>query len=92
LSDSLRLGHDPHIRIPVRLAEHLGQAPVEDDDLAEVAQDDVPWLEVTVDDRARVGIGPRVAHRDEGVEEGRQVERLLPALGPLVVEGPDRLV
>ena len=41
-------------------ADQLGQPPVEDDDLAEVAQDHVLPLEVAVDDPARVGVGDGV--------------------------------
>ncbi|MFO0844248.1 MAG: hypothetical protein U0797_17935 [Gemmataceae bacterium] len=69
----------------------LGQSPVQHDDLAEVAEDDVLTFEVAVDDAARVGVGDRVADRNEGVQQGRQVERVGLAGGSLLVERGRRL-
>ena len=52
----------------LRLAE-LGQAPVEDDDLAELAEHHVGGLEIAVDDAALVRELDRQAHALEGREE-----------------------
>ena len=49
--------------------EVLGQAPVDDDGLAEVADDDVGRLEVAVDDVAAVGVGDGVGDGDDVVEQ-----------------------
>jgi hypothetical protein len=47
----------------------LGQAPVDDDGLAEVADDDVGGLEVAVDDVVVVRVGHGIGHGDHVVEE-----------------------
>ena len=59
----------------VGAVDDLGQAPVQDDHLAEVAQDDVLPLQVAVDHPPRVGVRQRVADADEGVEQRDEVER-----------------
>ena len=53
----------------VRSADDLCEAPVEDVDLAEVAEHDVAGLEVAVDDAARVGEVDGLADAGEGGEE-----------------------
>ena len=73
------------MRPRLRPAHQLGQAPVEHDDFAEIAQDHVLALEVAVDDPARVRIGHGVADRDEGIQQRRQLERIGLARQPLVV-------
>src|ERR1043165_3256522 len=49
--------------------EVFGQAPVDDDRLAEGADDDIGGLEVAVDDVAAVGVGDGVGDGDDVVEE-----------------------
>ena len=49
----------------------LGQAPVDDDGLAEVADHDVGRLEVAVDDALAVGVGDRLGDGDD-VRQERQ--------------------
>jgi hypothetical protein len=49
--------------------EVLGEAPVDDDGLAEVADDDVGGLEVAVDDVAAVGVGDGIGDGDDVVEQ-----------------------
>ncbi len=51
--------------------ESLGQAPVHHQGLAVRAQHDIRRLQVAVHDPLVVGIGHRVAHRDEPLEQPR---------------------
>ena len=77
------------IGLLVRLTHELGQAPVEDDDLAEVAEDDVVALEVAVQDAARMGVGNGVADGDERGQQAHEVQRLGLPLGPFGMVGVD---
>ena len=79
----------------LRRAEQLCQPPIEDHDLAEIAEYDVLPLKVAVDDAARVGIGNGVTGGDEGIDQGTegQRRRLAFAAVPVIVangidEGP----
>src|ERR1043166_6067626 len=47
----------------------LGEAPVDDHGLTEVANDDVGGLKVAVNDVAAVGVGNSVGHGDDMVEQ-----------------------
>ena len=60
--------------------QHLGQAPVHDVDLAEVADHDVGRLQVAVDHAARMGIGQGIADADEDVQQPAQRVFLLGCL------------
>ena len=51
------------------LVDHLGQAPVEHDHLAEAAEHDVFGLQVAVDHAARVGVADRLADLDERLQQ-----------------------
>jgi hypothetical protein len=51
-----------------RLIEGLGQAPVDDLGLAELADHDVSRLEIAVDDAVAMGVADRVARRDVRAE------------------------
>ena len=53
----------------------LGQAPVEHDDLAEVAQHDVLALQVAVDDPPRMRVSHGVADADECRQQVDQPDR-----------------
>ena len=59
-------------RVPMRLvlslAYVLGEPPVQNDHLTEVAQQDVLPLEVAVQHSARVGVGDGVADGDKGAQ------------------------
>ena len=55
-----------------RVPEHLGQAPVHDVDLAEIADHDVGRLQIAMDHAARMGVGQGVADVDEDVQQPAQ--------------------
>src|SRR5262249_26024458 len=56
-------------RSVVGRGEILGEAPVDDDGLAELTDDDVRGLEVAVDDVAVVCVGDGVGHGDDVMKE-----------------------
>ena len=56
-------------------ADDLGQAPVEHDDFAEVAQDNVLTLQVAMDHAPAVGVGHGMADAYECLEQLAQLER-----------------
>jgi hypothetical protein len=51
----------------------LGEAPVDDDGLAELADEDVGGLEVAVDDALAVGVGDRLGDGEHVGQERRGV-------------------
>ena len=67
----------PLVRRPARLrpAHRLGQAPVDDQRLAVLADDDVGRLDVAVEHAAAVGVVDRVADVDEPPQELAQRQR-----------------
>ena len=79
------------VAVLVRLVQPLGQAPVQHDRLAELAQDDVLALQVAMDDAVRVGVGDGVADGHEGGEQTHQLHRLVPVGPPVAVEGRGHL-
>ena len=60
------------------LPDRLGQAPVDDQRLAVLADDDVGRLDVAVQDAPAVGVVDRVADVDEPPQELAQRQRPLP--------------
>jgi hypothetical protein len=72
--------------LAVRLADDLGQAPVEDDHFAVVAQHHVLRFQVAVQHAARVRVRHRVARPDKGGQQLAQLQRpRLAAAAALVV-------
>ena len=69
----------------IRRGGRLGQAPVDDQGLAEGAEHDVRGLEVAVDHPPAVGVGDRVADVDEPPEELAERERPLAGGAPAVL-------
>ena len=67
----LQLRTDPARRSSsgVRLAQDLGDAPVEQHRLAEGAEHHVLGLQVAVEHAPAVGVGDRLAERDEHLEQ-----------------------
>jgi hypothetical protein len=61
----------------VGLAELLGEAPVDHDGLAELADQDVVGLEVAVDDALGVGEGEGLGDRQDVGEEGEAGGRVV---------------
>ena len=59
----------PRARSPRIPADRFGQAPVDDQRLAVLAEHDVARLQVAVQDAAAVGVGDRVADVDEPPEQ-----------------------
>ncbi len=89
-------GHErPLARAGLGLAGGLGQAPVDDQRLAVLADDDVARLQVAVQDAPAVGVVDRVADVQEAAEELAQFQRA-PAGIPLQrlvgVEAIDRFL
>ena len=76
------LTFETHPPVFVRVAEHLGHAPVEHQHLAEIAQEDVFPFEVAMNHAARMRIGNRVADRDKRAEQRDQAEGLFFACPP----------
>ena len=60
----------------IRLAPDLGQAPVENDDFAESAQEYVRRLEVAMDDAAVMRVGDRLANLNQRIDQHRQRKKL----------------
>jgi hypothetical protein len=55
----------------------LGKAPIQNDRLAEVAEQDIRRLEVAVNDAAAMRVGHRVAHRHEARQQAPQSQPAL---------------
>ena len=78
-----------HPRRPALLAaDRLGQAPVDDQGLAEGAEHDVARLEVPVEDAPAVRVGDGVADVDEPLEQPAEVQGPLPGVATGVPFGP----
>ena len=58
-----------------RCVGRLGQAPIDDECFAEIAEHDVSGLDVAVNDAARMGKGDRLARRHESSEQVAKRER-----------------
>jgi len=84
---AVALGAGAGQRVGAVVVEILGQAPVDDDDLAEVAHQHVGRLEVAVDDALGVRVGDRVDRRgDRRQQRQALLERL--GVGDRAVERP----
>ena len=66
----------------LRLADRLGQAPVDDEGLAILADDHVPWLDVPVQHAPAVGVVDRVADVHEPPQELAEGQRPAAGVGP----------
>src|SRR5262249_57015774 len=60
----------------LRLIQEFGQPPVEDDDLAEVAEDYVVALEIAMKDVAGMGVGDGLANGGESRQKVTHLPRL----------------
>ena len=85
------VGENDRCGLFVRAADLFGQAPVEHDRFAVVAQDDVLRLQVAVNDAARVRVGQRLAHIHEDIQQPRQRQLVFVAGSQLLVLPTERL-
>ncbi len=91
-SDPLGLVSLPFVMF-LRLVDELGQAPVEHDDLAEAAQNDVLGFEIAVDHAPGMGVADGVADLEKGAQqplEGERLRGLACAVAMEVAEGVEQ--
>src|SRR5262249_59652898 len=69
------------LRLRFLFADGLGQSPIDDQSLAVVAEHDVVWLQVAVEDALAVGIGDRIAYRYEPAQQLTQLQGAFAGVG-----------
>src|SRR5262245_15897991 len=69
----------------------LCQSPIKDNDLSEVAEDDVVAFEVTMYDAAGMGVGNCIANGGERREQSDKFQRIVSTIKPITVVRASRV-